>query len=92
MSSPQSMHATHLETIPPLQQHVASSFLFKGKSLGPQEGSTEVKQCVTTNVFRTGLIIESEKLPIHDSLVEPTIEPWSDRRLNRDQTSDIINI
>ena len=28
-----------------------------------------------TNVFRTRLVIESEKLPVHDSLVGPMVEP-----------------
>ena len=28
-----------------------------------------------SNVFRTGLIIEPEKLPIHGSLVRPVVEP-----------------
>ena len=32
-----------------------------------------------TNVFRTGPVIEPEKLPVHGSLVEPVVEPRSNR-------------
>ena len=34
---------------------------------------------VNCNVLKIGLVIESEKLSIHDSLVRPVVEP----RLNR---------
>ena len=30
---------------------------------------------VKTNVLKTGSVIEPEKLPIHDSLIGPMIEP-----------------
>ena len=30
---------------------------------------------VFTNVFKTGPIIEPEKLPVHGSLVRPVVEP-----------------
>ena len=34
---------------------------------------------VMTNVFRTGLVIEPEKLPVHGSPVRPAVEPLSNR-------------
>ena len=40
------------------------------------------------NVFRTGPVIEPEKLPVHGSLVGPAVEPLS----NRYWTGDVINI
>ena len=40
------------------------------------------------NVFRTGPVIEPEKLPVHGSLVGPAVEPLS----NRYRTGDVINI
>ena len=40
------------------------------------------------NVFRTGPVIEPEKLPVHGSLVGPAVEP----RSNRGRTGDVINI
>ena len=48
----------------------------------------EVKNRVTTNVFRTGPVIEPEKLPVHGSLVGPAVGPLS----NRYRTGDVINI
>ena len=34
---------------------------------------------VEINVFRTGPVIEPEKLPVHGSLVGPAVEPLSNR-------------
>ena len=34
---------------------------------------------VISNVFRTGPVIEPEKLPIHGSLVGSMVKPWSNR-------------
>ena len=31
--------------------------------------------CILINVFKTGPVIESEKLPVHGSLVGPAVEP-----------------
>ena len=32
-----------------------------------------------SNVLKTGLMTESEKLPIHGSLIGPVVEPWLNR-------------
>ena len=42
--------------------------------IGFYEATISLKQI--RNVFRTGSIIKPEKLPVHGSLVGPTIEPW----------------
>ena len=47
---------------------------------GGAEDDISPEQC--TNVFRTGPVIEPEKLPVHRS----------DRRSNRYRTGDVINI
>ena len=31
------------------------------------------------NVLKTELVIEPEKLSVHDSLVRPVVEPWLNR-------------
>ena len=36
-----------------------------------------IKMNNNTNVFRIGLVIEPEKLPVHNSLVEPAVEPMT---------------
>ena len=33
----------------------------------------------STNVLKIGPVAESEKLPIHGSLVGPVVEPWLNR-------------
>ena len=48
----------------------------------PKEGSNVPDQDIyeeLLNVLKIGPIIESEKLSVHDLLVEPTIEPWLNR-------------
>ena len=35
--------------------------------------------CVISNVLKTGPFIEPEMLTVHGSLVEPVVEPRSDR-------------
>ena len=47
---------------------------------------------VMINVFRTGPVIEPEKLPVHGSPVGPVVEPRSNRWSNRGQTGDVINM
>ena len=34
---------------------------------------------VKTNVLKIGPVTESEKLPVHGSLVGPMVEPWLNR-------------
>ena len=38
-----------------------------------------ISKKVKTNVLKIGSVIESEILPVHGSLVEPVVEPRSDR-------------
>ena len=39
----------------------------------------DVLRLVFFNVLKTGPVIEPEKLPVHGSLVGPTVEPRSNR-------------
>ena len=43
-------------------------------SIMTKDNNSLIKTTILTNVFKIGLVIELEKLPVHGSLVEPTVE------------------
>ena len=49
----------------------------KNKKKTPTKEARTHEHKVESNVFRTGPVIEPEKLPVHSSLVGPTIKPRS---------------